>query len=225
MISDPIFRRSAGADVPRWREIAGPEGMLECWLDGGSEADASPCDFTACGAGGRCAEVNRDGGVAAGCACIPGATARTTVGPDGRATVACQDMRMSFLNPGDRETPDAVPLPDPCVGFDCGAGTCVPMNMTPTCVCDVGLVAIGSIDAETGARSTSCVAPSRPIPARFYDARLPARPIELPSGREVDVPPPAALSGGGGCAAGGAGSASGLVLVLGALALGRRRRR
>ncbi|MCA9614442.1 MAG: DUF2330 domain-containing protein [Sandaracinus sp.] len=227
MISDPIFRRSAGGNVERWREIPSPDGMFECWWGGADAAEASPCDFTACGAGGRCAEVATGGtgaGTIAGCACVPGATARTTVAPDGSATVACQDMRMSFLNPGDRETPDSTPLPDPCVGFDCGAGTCVAMNMTPTCVCDAGMVATGSIDFETGARSTTCLAPRRPIPAQFYDRRLPDRPAELPSGREVDVPPSPTLGGGGGCAAGGAGATSGFALAFVALMLRRRRR-
>jgi uncharacterized protein (TIGR03382 family) len=227
MISDPIFRRSAGGDVPRWRELPTRDGVMECWWGGDDSREAaSPCDFAACGAGGRCAEVETGGtgaGRRAGCACVPGATARTTVAPDGSATVACQDMRMSFLNPGDRETPDATPLPDPCVGFDCGAGTCVAMNMTPTCVCDAGLVAIGSIDAETGTRSTTCVAPRRPIPARFYDQRLPERPLELPSGRDVEMLPEPTLTGGGGCAAGGAGSFSGLALALAALVMRRRR--
>ncbi len=224
MISDPIFRRSAGADVPRWRALPAPDGTSECgWgSDDRSEA-ASPCDFVACGAGGRCAEVATDGGTIAGCACVPGATARTTVAPDGSATVACQDMRMSFLNPGDRETPDATPLPDPCVGFDCGAGTCVAMNMTPTCVCDAGRVAVGDIDFETGTRSTRCVAPVAPIPARFYDQRLPDRPLELPSGRDAEIPPTAIPSGGGGCAAGGSSALSGLGLAF--LAIARRRRR
>ena len=153
MTSDPIFRRSNGADVERFRQIPYDPSMDEC-SDGSDFEAASPCAFVACGAGGTCGEVTQaDGRVVAGCACVPGATARTTFGPDGRATVACQDQRMSFLNPGDREIPGATPLPDPCVGFDCGAGTCVPMNMTPTCVCDRGLVAIGSIDAETGAVS------------------------------------------------------------------------
>lgn len=224
MTSDPIFRRSAGGDVPRWRELPPPDGMDVCWWDGSAGEDASPCDFTACGAGGRCAEVEIDGGTRAGCACIPGATARTTLGPDGQATVACQDMRMSFLNPGDRETPDATPLPDPCVGFDCGAGTCVAMNMTPTCVCDRGLVAIGSIDAETGARSTSCVAPAEPIPSSFYDGRLPERPVTLPAGREVEVAAPSPTLGGGGCAASGGTGGGAFGLLLGLLALVRRRR-
>ncbi len=226
MTSDPIFRRSMGGDVPRWREIPPPDGSDACVWDGSETGAASPCDFTACGAGGHCAEVEVEGVTQAGCACVPGATARTTVGPDGQATVACQDMRMSFLNPGDRETPDATPLPDPCVGFDCGEGTCVPMNMTPTCVCDRGLVAIGSIDPETGARSTSCVAPTEPIPSSFYDERLPERPTTLPAGRDVEVAaPPPTLNGGGGCSASGESPDGVAALLLGFLVLGTQRRR
>ncbi len=227
MTSDPIFRRSNGADVERFRQIPYDPSMDEC-SDGSDFEAASPCAFVACGAGGTCGEVTQaDGRVVAGCACVPGATARTTFGPDGRATVACQDQRMSFLNPGDREIPGATPLPDPCVGFDCGAGTCVPMNMTPTCVCDRGLVAIGSIDAETGVRSTECVAPDAAIPADFYQGRLADRPTALPGGRDSDVvtmPVGVSTVGGGGCAAGGAGAGGagfGLLLLLG---LGRRRR-
>ncbi|HJL02049.1 MAG TPA: DUF2330 domain-containing protein [Polyangiaceae bacterium LLY-WYZ-15_(1-7)] len=225
MTSDPIFRRSAGGDVQRWRSIPLPEGVDECGWRGPSEADAaSPCDFTACGAGGRCAEVAMGDDVVAGCACVPGATARTTVGPDGQPTIACQDMRMSFLNPGDREVPGATPLPDPCVGFDCGEGSCVAMNMTPTCVCEQGLVAIGTIDDE-GTRSTRCVEPRAPIPATFYGQRLPERPAALPAGRDVEVPEPAVtVGGGGGCSAGGSGGAGLAWLGLGLGLLIRRRR-
>jgi len=227
MTSDPIFRRSAGADVERWREVPYAEDDDSCGWGRGDEADAfSPCDFIACGAGGTCGEVTQaDGSTVAGCACVPGATARTTIAPDGTATVACQDMRMSFLNPGDREVPGATPLPDPCVGFDCGAGTCVPMNMTPTCVCDRGLVAVGDIDFDAGTRTTECLRPDNPIATGFYAERLPERPLNLPGGREVDAPAPAPSSfGGGGCAAGGSSSA-GFGLALLGLALVRRRRR
>jgi MYXO-CTERM domain-containing protein len=225
MVSDPIFRRSAGADVERWREIPYDPDDDECVWDGSVPA-TSACDFIACGVGGTCAEVTQeDGTVIAGCACVPGATARTTLAPDGTATVACQDMRMSFLNPGDREVPGATPLPDPCVGFDCGAGTCVPMNMTPTCVCDRGLVAVGAIDFDAGTRSTECVRPDTPIESGFYGQRLPERPLNLPGGREVDTPvePGPSTFGGGGCAAGGTG-ASGFGLMVLALAFLRRRR-
>ncbi len=226
MISDPIFRRSAGGDVQRWREIPYDPESDACEWDG-SLPETSPCEFIACGAGGTCAEVSQeDGTVVAGCACVPGATARTTIAPDGTATVACQDMRMSFLNPGDREVPGATPLPDPCVGFDCGAGTCVPMNMTPTCVCDQGLVAVGSIDFDAGTRATECVRPDNPIESGFYGQRLPDRPVNLPGGREVDTPeaPAPSTFGGGGCAAGGS-SGAGFGLALLGLALIRRRRR
>ncbi|MEM9071241.1 MAG: DUF2330 domain-containing protein [Myxococcota bacterium] len=217
MTSDPIFRRSSGPDVPRWREVT-MEGIDACWWGGDEVEPASPCDFTACGAGGRCAEVEMGETTVAGCACVPGATARTTVGPNGESTVACQDMRMSFLNPGDRETPTSPPLGDPCVGFDCGNGTCVAMNMTPTCVCDRGMVAVGAIDADSGARSTNCVTPARPVPPRFYNVRLPSRPVTLPAGREVDIEPAPTTLGGGGCSTSGTpASAAWMLLGLGVL--------
>ena len=229
MTSDPIFRRSEGGDVERFREIPYDSETPGCgWGDTDIEA-ASPCAFIACGAGGTCGEVTgEDGTVVAGCACVPGATARTTLGPDGQPTVACQDQRMSFLNPGDRELPGSTPLPDPCVGFACGGGTCVPMNMTPTCVCDRGLVAVGDFDFETGIRSTECVRPDRPIASAFYDQRLAERPAALPGGRPAEgVTAPEAMPtdfGGGGCAAGGSSSGArfGLMMLLG-LAIRRRR--
>lgn len=223
MTSDPVFRRSSGGDVERFRMIM-LEGMDEC---GGWDTDmpaVSECEFVACGAGGRCFEVAEGESTRAGCACVPGATARTTVGPDGRATIACQDMRMSFLNPGDRETPTSPALPDPCIGFSCGAGgTCVPMNMTPTCVCDRGLVAIGDID-EDGVRSTSCVTPTAEIPDTFYMERLADRPVSLPAGRDVYVAPVEVGGGGVSCSTGGAPvGLGGLGLCLVALFFIRRR--
>ena len=202
MTSDPVFRRSAGGDVERWRTL--PHTDDSCGYGGDAQAP-SPCEFMACGAGGTCGEVRVDGALDAGCACVPGATARTTFAPDGTATVACQDPRMSFLNPGDVEVPGRTPLPDACVGFDCGAGTCIAVNMTPTCMCDRGFVAIGAIDADTGVRSTTCVAPSEPIAPIFYEQRLPERPPTLPPGRVMDVErmPTGVASGGGGCTASG----------------------
>ena len=233
MTSDPTFRRTAGGDVDRTR-------MLPRYVDGRDLCDVydpetwerrpdvtTPCDFVTCGAGGHCALVeNPDGTTTAGCACIPGMTARTTLDPLGRATVICQDMRMSFLNPGDRETPDSSPLPDPCVGFDCGAGgTCVAMNMTPTCQCAEGLVAVGSI-AEDGVRSTSCTTPITEIPDDFYNRRPVALPAALPGGRDVYVPPPTVgASGGGGCSATDATSTAPSALALGMLLLVAFRRR
>ncbi|MEM1414322.1 MAG: DUF2330 domain-containing protein [Myxococcota bacterium] len=221
MLSDPLFRRSAGPDVERWREVMLPEiDEEDCFGgDAGPEA-ASPCAFIACGALGTCAEADVDGTTVAACACAAGATARTTFGPNGEVTVACQDQRMSFLNPGDVEIPGATPLSDPCVGFDCGFGTCVPMNMTPTCACDRGFVAVGSL--VDGARSTRCVAPVEPVPTTFYQATvLPPRPTNLPAGRTVELPDAPSVGGAGGCsAAAGAGGLMPLLLLLAA----RRRR-
>jgi len=78
---------------------------------------------------------------------------------------------MSFVNPGDQQA-GAEALPDPCATFDCGEhGSCLAMNMTPTCVCETGYVAIAS--AEGGGRGTTCVAPNLPIAAEFYSLTLP----------------------------------------------------
>jgi hypothetical protein len=96
---------------------------------------------------------------------------------------------MSFLNAGDRDAETGDVLPDVCAGFDCGEhGQCTAMNMTPTCVCDRGHVAVGTIDPASGARSMRCEKPSDDVPSDFYDKRLPALPGELPGGREVTVP-------------------------------------
>jgi len=100
------------------------------------------------------------------------------------------------------------------------------MNMTPTCVCDRGLVAVGTLDFDAGTRTTECVRPDRAIENGFYSERLPERPVNLPGGREVTTPevPPPSTFGGGGCAAGGSSSA-GFGLALLGLVLVRRRRR
>ncbi|MDH5492702.1 MAG: DUF2330 domain-containing protein [Myxococcales bacterium] len=228
MTSDPMFRLSAGGDVDRVRDLP-PSDASSCdvyW--GGTEVPSAPCDFVACGAGGICREALVEGATLTGCACVPGTTARTTFDPDGRVTVACQDQRMSFLNPGDVEIPGATPLPDPCVGFECGAGTCVAMNMTPTCICEQGLVAVGSLSAE-GGRLTRCVTPTVAVPGAFYDRRLPSRRAALPVGREYVIAPPPLVAGGGGCSiplgAGSSGAPAAMILAAAWLVLGARRRR
>ena len=160
---------------------------------------------------------------------------------------------MSFLNAGDRDAATNEVLPDACAGFDCGEhGQCSAMNLTPTCVCDQGFVAVGNIDAN-GARSMLCVEPVDSVPAAFYDKRLPVLPADLPGGREVvvaDVLPPlpspdvaappsagfpmprgngvdaetAASAGGGGCSMTHRGSPTGWLVAL-LLGLGERSRR
>ncbi|MBO6938418.1 MAG: DUF2330 domain-containing protein [Deltaproteobacteria bacterium] len=209
MTSDPMFRRSTDGDRPRLWDVE---------TDCAEIASPAPCDFAACGEFGTCAEVevSIDGavGATAGCACLPGMTARTTMDPYGVATVSCIDTRMSFLNPGDRETPDATPLPDACAGFDCEAGTCIPMNGTPTCACDTGFVAVGTMDTETRERTTRCVAPAEPVDPAFYDREGPGELVFFPS-----APP----SSSGGCAAAGGGATA--FALVGLLLLGLRRRR
>ena len=217
MTLDPILGRSDGEDVSNIRQLQRiVDGIDQC---PNVATSGDPCDFVTCGAGGICRSVTQvdDNGSqtrVAACGCVPGATARTTFAPDGTPTVICQDQRMSFLNPGDQEA-GMETLPDPCATFDCGSkGSCVPVNMTPTCVCEPGFVAMGSFTAE-GARITTCVAPDTSIPDSFYQDRLPELPQDMPGGREVEVPEPEPVettSGSGGtssASSSGGGSSAG----------------
>jgi hypothetical protein len=202
MTSDPIFRRDDGGDVSNVHMLSRlVDGVDLCPDMGMTPPPYDPCLFTSCGAGGICRPVQLDGMEAkvAGCGCIDGATARTTfdpvavtMQPDGTtapaATVVCQDARMSFVNPGD-VTASGVEMLDPCQTFDCGPnGECLAINMTPTCVCDRGFVALGSF-ADDGARATRCEQPTIAVPDAFYAQRLPDLPPELPGGRLMEVDP------------------------------------
>ncbi|MCA9602072.1 MAG: DUF2330 domain-containing protein, partial [Myxococcales bacterium] len=233
MASDPIFKRVSGGDVPRAHQlsrIVGGRDLCpeEPGMPGVPAADAGSitddCDFVTCGAGGLCRTSTTDGAAVAGCACVPGASARTILSPYGTPQTVCQDQRMSFMNPGDRETDDATPLPDPCVGFDCGDGQCVSINLTPTCVCREGLVAIGSVN-ENGVRGTTCATPDAPVPSSFYQQRLPE--LAMNAGREVVVDPDESLTraGGSGCSLSRRSApTAGYLLAAAALGLVRRRR-
>jgi hypothetical protein len=194
MSTDPVFGRSALGDVSRLHTLSRVVADIDQCSSDVYETD--PCAFTSCGAAGLCRPVlpelipNGIGTTApAGCACLPGATARTTLGAYGRPAIICQDGRFSFMNPGDRETQNVEALPDPCAGFDCGHGQCVSMNLSPTCVCDLGYVAVGSVDPQ-GVRGTRCVKPQAPVPPSFYETRLAPLPDGVPAGREVNVPDP-----------------------------------
>jgi hypothetical protein len=193
MTSDPIFRRDQGGDVSNLRQLSRIiDGEDQC---PDVPVSPDPCVFTSCGAGGICRPVMLDGATqpVAGCGCLSAAAARTTFDPVGLslqadgspgAIVVCQDARMSFINPGD-EMPSGQSMPDPCVSFDCGPnGSCLSMNMTPTCVCDEGYVAVGSFGND-GTRQTSCKKPMIPVPSEFYMQRLPDLPQELPGGRAM----------------------------------------
>ncbi|HKP58255.1 MAG TPA: DUF2330 domain-containing protein [Polyangiales bacterium] len=196
MTSDPIFHKVATGDVSRVHMLPRFADNQDLCMDINVPPD--PCLFASCGAGGICRPVMPAGATqasqaVAGCGCLPGATARTTLDPASvslqasggpAATVVCQDARMSFVNPGDT-MPDGSKMGDPCLNFDCGEnGACVAVNMTPTCMCDEGFVAIGSFDSA-GARSTSCRKPMITVPAPFYQQRLPDLPAALPGGRKM----------------------------------------
>lgn len=190
MITDPVLGPSALGEVSGEHRLL-PEvaGIEQCSGDVFVASDA--CDFNTCGAGGSCYLTNAlgaNGAAQAGCACVPGATARTTLGPSGSPTVICQDQRLSFLDAGEAangETP-----PEVCASLHCGDhGRCVAMNLTPTCACDRGFVAtVGQ--AKDGTPQPTCVQPRAAVPAAFYQRRLPALPELLPGGREVRLPEP-----------------------------------
>jgi hypothetical protein len=184
MSYDPLFKQSDKADVSRTRTL--PFDKAQC----SDRSTVDPCDFSACGQLGLCAEpANKSLGTQVACACAPGSTARATNGPQG-LTVTCQDERMSFMNPGDRDEAGNV-LADPCVGYSCGEhGRCVAMNLTPTCECEEGFVAIARSDAA-GARSVTCDAPTKAIAKSFYNRRPPALAPGMVAGREVSLSAPA----------------------------------
>lgn len=216
MTLDPVFRRSNEGDVSRFRAVP-VEGLEDmCWFDRDTPVDN--CDFTTCGSQGLCRELPQaNGSIATGCACRAGTTARVTTDPNGQATVICQDQRISYVNAEDTGT-------NPCLGFSCGEfGTCVGVNMTPTCVCDQGYVAM-----KTGStsRAMTCVRPSKPIQENFYKDKLPE--VMNPGRTVVVMPPPteATVSGSSdGCRAGASGNAAFFLFAAGALFMTRRRRR
>jgi hypothetical protein len=190
MTYDPVFRKSEKGDVNRFHSAA-TTNTNSC----GATTSTSPCDFTACGALGICRVVDLSGVPTAGCACAGGSTARTLFEPGGlgstglTTSISCVDQRLSYLNPGDRNAAGEV-LPDPCVGIDCGGhGQCVAMNMTATCACEDGYVAIPAV-ATDGARSATCVMPKETVPSAFYNRRPPARDPSLPIGRALTLKAP-----------------------------------
>lgn len=192
MTSDPLFGRSAQGDVGRTHQLERFVNDLDqCSED--FRISVNPCDYNTCGAAGLCRPMGGDtngAGAVAACACIPGATARPTLAVDGGPAVICQDGRLSFMNPGDRDGDEQAVLADPCANFSCGDdGQCIAMNMRPTCVCDQGFVAMGQLD-DNGERQTRCVQPDEPIPAAFYQKRLAALPENLPGGRVIEVAEP-----------------------------------
>jgi hypothetical protein len=208
MTSDPLFGQSSLGDVDRQHQLSRiVNGVDQCAMD--QQMSKDPCDFTTCGAPGLCRPVPSGvqsttsayqiaaNTVVGGCACWAGATARLTFAPDGKPTVICQDGRLSFLNPGEREDDGLDVLPDACAGFSCGThGQCVAMNLTPTCVCDQGYVAVGQL-SDQGARQMDCVQPMAAVPAAFYANTLPALPEALPGGREVVLTEPEPMAAPG----------------------------
>jgi hypothetical protein len=188
MSYDPTFRRSDKPDVARVHELPFVEELC------GEDVQYDACAFTSCGTMGLCRIVDgaADAGSAravTGCACAPGSTARTTFDPRGQVTVTCQDQRMSFMNPGESDE-TGEKFADPCVGFSCGEhGACVAMNLTPTCVCEQGYAATGSLHPSSGQRLTSCVKPATKVPTGFYNRRPPPLAPGMVAGRTLALEP------------------------------------
>ena len=180
MRTDPLFRRSEGGDVARERTLSRYVDGVDMCPTTGEQPPVEPCDFATCGAGGLC---RQDETGATGCACLAQATARATIGSNGAAAVVCQDARMSFINPGDVDNITGGIIADPCLGASCGQnGRCVAVNLTTTCTCDQGFIAVAD-----GQGALTCVVPSESVPSDFYERTLPepARP-----GRSLLTPPP-----------------------------------
>lgn len=214
MGSDPRFKRSSGGDVSNVIELPKSVDGKNLCPDYDQQPDVKPCDLTTCGAGGICRNVSTDRGLVAACGCVPGASARMVMGEDGLPTTLCQDLRMSFLNPGDRDQNGMV-LPDPCASYSCGKhGTCITVNMTPTCECERGYVALADFEGQV-----QCVEPDSDVPSDFYDKRLPE--LALSGGRTIMVPPPSTQDAG--CSI-GASPRWGLVMLALLLTLGLLRR-
>lgn len=226
---DPIFEPHSGDHVENFHVIPAPEGADACDPPEAVGGEDGLCAFEACGAGGRCAvadvqDEDRPWLTYVGCACAPGALARTVPDPTSPTGVrtSCVDGRLNFLSdPNLSPVTGNIALPDPCTADFCGAnGECVALNGTPTCRCAEGFVATHRLNDEN-MPMPSCEAPVEAIPATFYLTELPEPMLPYPG-------KPAVSSGGKvaqGCTAADTGAAGLFLLGLLGLPLARRRRR
>jgi MYXO-CTERM domain-containing protein len=86
------------------------------------------------------------------------ARATNTFGPT--PAVTCEATAADLIGPHD-ET--AAQETNPCRGYDCGLGTCVPINDVPTCRCMPGYVAVvvgTAPDARPQESPIRCVSPT-----------------------------------------------------------------
>lgn len=243
---DPIFVPVEGGDVSRMHVVPESEEGAACDFD---EAGDAACDFTTCGAAGRCAVVATGGqgqGRVAGCACAEGTLARAAFDASSRTgvSVACGDARMNFVTAAND---DPLAFADPCANNPCGDnGECVSLNGFPTCRCDVGFVAIPMREGATMVAATcvepmdSVVAliadvevrePNLPYPGRVtpFDPSSPATPQMPQMPEQPEGQAPAGVrgvsAGDGGCAIDRTAHRGPWWLLLALLPLGIRRRR
>jgi MYXO-CTERM domain-containing protein len=207
MTEDPVFTvASSQVDVSNVHPINQRDRCFSAAL----------CDFTTCGPHGQC--MPTPSGV--GCWCDPSATARST-NTFGGNDVTCETMTADLLGQHD---PSAAQEGNPCLGFDCGLGTCVTINDVPTCQCMTGYIAVPFAtrpDAGPSQSAIRCVSPLHDSP----DAGLHFTPLDAAPAPDAATARVAPATDGCDCRVGGHRRASGLSLlvVLAALLLRRRR--
>jgi len=228
MDADPFFEGTAGGDVSNFHQLPEPSDG-QC---GGDVADPDPCDFAACGQGGRCfvAEDSVTGAARAGCACVDGAVARPMVdntNPRAQTRVGCADVRLNFTAPNLIGTVNGAPrlqvFADPCASDPCGEdGECVSLNGSQSCRCARGFVAVSDLDAD-GKPFATCARPRDSVPDDFYGHTLPEPALPYP-GKPLSQH--GGVGSGGGCSAAGSGAPAAPIalLVLFVLPIALRRR-
>lgn len=130
MIEDPTFAVSENQQpVSNIRDLSA------------QSCEESECFDYYCGQGSECREETfevTDGDIdfiqqVRGCLCAEGTTARAVAHvPSAAPRVFCEPLTSDVLSSTGV---------DPCQDYDCGAGTCTPMNGNPTCDCDEDVVA------------------------------------------------------------------------------------
>lgn len=175
MTTDPAFERDEFEGVFSGRiDLTSRPSQLSCDRFGfDPELAPGACAFNYCGAGAECVVVDGDA------ACICGASQVSTriVGPDGTQRAVCAPAE----NPlGVTAQAAGVGTEfDPCIGVNCGEGTCLVRAGFATCVCtdDAGAVAVADgtvcvpVDPDAQRFGPGAGAESQPDVAKILEER------------------------------------------------------